>query len=554
VKDFAFKCKGCLRIELLAMNAICCILFMAVSLHAATYTVKAGGGGNYTTIQTCATAMSAGDTCTVYAGTYNENVAVTSGTAGNYKTMTVNPGDTVYVYSFTINSHVKINGFHIQNPSSPTNAPCVSITSGGQTDYYITNNNMYACGTYMIKEDFTSNTTHGFIQGNTLSYSCSTSSSPNVCTAMAIEGDYHLIENNDISHVSDGPYVYGKHNVLRKNTFHDVSSADCGGNSGNCHVDFMQADSNVVGGSPPSQYLLIENNTVLNMVGSDMHALGLLQAEACSGQCFNAIIRFHTAAHIGSGAIVDDNSGTTSTPGWSNVKSYNNTWVDIANQNTGVGSSINNFAHGSPGGSDVNDIFYFPESLADFNPYYADSSSQPFTYGHNLAYCTGSPCTLRPNTYGTGTWTSDPGNIVANPNFVNYAGNDFHLSSGSPAIGAGTYLTTVASGDSGSGTSLVVTDAGYFQDGSGIAGVNGDCVSVTTATNHVCITAVNYSTNTLTLASGITRSAGAPVWLYSDSSGRQVLSGSAPNIGASLPNNTMAQPPMPPTGLTGVVQ
>ena len=62
---------------------------------------------------------------------------------------------------------------------------------------------------------------------------------------------------------------------------------------------------------------------------------------------------------------------------------------------------------------------------------------------------------------------ADPGNQNANPLFVNYVSagkqsNDYHLQSGSPAIAAGTNLTTVAAGDSGSGTSLVVTDAAYF--------------------------------------------------------------------------------------------
>src|SRR6266849_6431700 len=92
------------------IKTIWCILALAVSAGAVNYTVKSGGGGNYSTIQACATAMSAGDTCTVYAGTYNEHVTVTAGTAGNYKTLTVNGSDVVYVLSFTINSHVKLIG------------------------------------------------------------------------------------------------------------------------------------------------------------------------------------------------------------------------------------------------------------------------------------------------------------------------------------------------------------------------------------------------------------------------------------------------------------
>jgi hypothetical protein len=143
---------------------------------------------------------------------------------------------------------------------------------------------------------------------------------------------------------------------------------------------------------------------------------------------------------------------------------------------------------------------------------------------------------------------TDPGNLYADPLLASVATNDFHLQVGSPALNAGTYLTTVAAGDSGTGMALVVTDAGFFQDGMGISGVTADCIAVTSTTNHVCITAVNYQTNTLTLASSITRTAGDSVWLYSDSTGRQVLFGKAPNIGAF----GSGSPPAPPTNLTAL--
>jgi len=63
-------------------KAIWCILALAVSASATNYTVMSNGGGNYTTIQSCASAMSSGDTCTVYAGTYNEHVTVPAGAKG----------------------------------------------------------------------------------------------------------------------------------------------------------------------------------------------------------------------------------------------------------------------------------------------------------------------------------------------------------------------------------------------------------------------------------------------------------------------------------------
>jgi hypothetical protein len=527
------------------LKAILFILVFAVSVDAASYTVMPAGG-NFSTIQACANAMSAGDTCTVFAGTYNERVTISAGGPGAYKTLTVNPGDTVFVLGFTISSHVKVDGFHIQNPSSPSSASCVSVAANS-TDWYITNNNMYACSEFVSASS--GNNSHGFIQGNKMSYTGSTSAAPNVGRAMTINGDFNLIENNNISHVSDGPYLFGAHDVLRKNTFHDVSSADCGSNSSNCHIDFMQADA-VVPATLPTTYLLIEGNTVTNMVGANMHALGILQAESCNGGCQNAIIRFHLASHIGGGGIVDDNS-FSSGPAWINVKAYNNSWIDVGNANNGAGNGTNGFTHNSTGGSEINDLFYYPFSLVDYNPYFTDGSTVgSFTAGHNLAYCTGTLCNLRSKIYGAGLFTDDSGNRMSDPKFADYASNDFSLLSGSPALAGGTYLTTVANADSGSGTSLVVNDAGYFQDGSGIPGVNSDCIAVATVANHVCVASVNYQTKTLTLTGSLTRSAGNPVWLYSDSTGRTVLIGSAPNIGASFDPNSVPPPPPPPTSPT----
>src|SRR5690242_7171969 len=47
------------------------LLALRAPAQAATLSVKAGGGGNYTTIQACANVAVAGDICMVYAGTYS---------------------------------------------------------------------------------------------------------------------------------------------------------------------------------------------------------------------------------------------------------------------------------------------------------------------------------------------------------------------------------------------------------------------------------------------------------------------------------------------------
>ena len=70
-----------------------------------TYTVKSGGGGDYTTISACAAAAVAGDTCLIYAGSYSGWTQGKSGTAGSPITFTANAGDTV-----TVTSGINLSG------------------------------------------------------------------------------------------------------------------------------------------------------------------------------------------------------------------------------------------------------------------------------------------------------------------------------------------------------------------------------------------------------------------------------------------------------------
>lgn len=117
------------------------------------------------------------------------------------------------------------------------------------------------------------------------------------------------------------------------------------------------------------------------------------------------------------------------------------------------------------------------------------------------------------------------------------------LQSSSPAINGGTYLTQ-ASGSGESSTTLVVDDALYFQDGtwgSDLArGVTlfPDEIAIGTVGNTVAVSSINYTTNTITLASAKTWLDDAPIWLYKKSDGAVVLVGSAPDYGASEYVNT----------------
>ena len=111
---------------------------------------------------------------------------------------------------------------------------------------------------------------------------------------------------------------------------------------------------------------------------------------------------------------------------------------------------------------------------------------------------------------------------------------DLSLQSGSTAIDSGTYLTQT-NGSGSDSTTLVVDDALYFQDGSwgaAISNIQGDWIAIGTVDNVVQVDTVDYTTNTILLNAPMTWSDAAPVWLYRNSSGRTVLVGPAPDVGA----------------------
>jgi hypothetical protein len=133
---------------------------------------------------------------------------------------------------------------------------------------------------------------------------------------------------------------------------------------------------------------------------------------------------------------------------------------------------------------------------------------------------------------------------------------DISLQVGSGAINGGVALTTAVGAATGS-TTLVVTDAMYFQDGTwGSDLVRGvtffpDWIAIGTVGNTVQISSINYATNTITLASPMTWGNNANIWLYKKSDGAVVLAGAAPDFGASeyLGTGRTGTFPLPPTNL-----
>jgi hypothetical protein len=153
------------------------------------------------------------------------------------------------------------------------------------------------------------------------------------------------------------------------------------------------------------------------------------------------------------------------------------------------------------------------------------------------------PCS--PNTYGDPLFVNPDLTDTLSQNlfpsihgYTTYPLPDLRLQSSSRAIGGGTYLTKALLKGSHS-TTLVVEDAGYFQDGTAgsdlARGVTffPDWIAIGEVDNVVQISAIDYDTNTITLASPMRWKARDPVWLYKKSDGTVVLNGLNPDFGAS---------------------
>jgi len=100
---------------------------------------------------------------------------------------------------------------------------------------------------------------------------------------------------------------------------------------------------------------------------------------------------------------------------------------------------------------------------------------------------------------------------------------DLRLRKDSPCIDRGVFLTRVTS-ESGSGRTFRVEDAGFFYDGWGIAGEEGDRLQLDDQTHTSRIARIDYADNAITVETGMSWTRGQGVSL--------AYTGSAPDLGA----------------------
>jgi hypothetical protein len=439
-------------------------------------------------------------------------------------------------------AYITITGMEVTNGGLSADS-LASFVVPGSDHIRIVNNYIHDTNTNAVRNiggPTDAKTTYLYIGGNVFTAIGPANSGPPGYTggrAAVIDCycDNSLFESNDISHGGDYTRTFGHSDVIRDNVYHDSYVNESIGYNGNLgsgdHIDGWQSwCAGTIPAPEAADYVLIEGNYEHDSPDVNEHFALINASDPCGTT--TVIVRENITYNVGSMFYLADTVGQTAAD---HHKIYNNTLVDFLSPADHNAVNLS----GVSAGSVINNIFY--DAALDKVPYseYLLKSGDVQSGGdYNLGFYTS----------GSKTWAAPINSEVhhvlnRDPLFV--SGNpDFVLQSHSPGLNAGGPLTTVASGDSGSGNALIVMDAHFFQDG--WAGVNADCIAVGTVTNHVCISSINYQTNTITLASSITRSAGYPVWLYSDSTMGRVLFGGAPNIG------TPRTLPAPPTNLVTI--
>jgi hypothetical protein len=459
-------------------------------------------GGAWRTIDYAAAHVIAGDTVRVQAGTYVEVASPSvSGTSGNTVTLVADGIVTTCGMSFSGRSYIRVIGFTMDAATSGCSNSTIVTVSGINIGLEFWNNTLL-------------NSNHGFF----------VNASDRCNSCIIVGGAVHHVNNgyNGITMTGNDSFVgyvdfdsicylgvSPSGNRLRFVNLNFSNMIQCGAT----HPDFIYPQgSNTLGYSNS----LVESSYGVGTVTSTDNKAMHVQNQTTVAWNDN-IWRLNLTYNLGSGFYsVYDTSGAIN-----RLRFYNNTHVncDRANNAPQYDSCGNLSAQGGHGvsASIYNNVFYqaWADAAIPYVAVWSESFGPVVAKDYNLAYS--------PNGVGSfyGAWTAQvhrKDNV--NPGFVNVA-SDFTLQAGSAARGAGGPLTT-ANGSGNSSSSLTVaTGTGSFFIGSnannlpqyGGALVPGDLITVGSTTARVA----TVTGDTLTLASAISWTKGAPVYFGSSS-------------------------------------
>ena len=490
------------------------------------------GSGSRCTLGQANANASAGQTVKLKGGTYSTYINPTnSGSSGNLITFEAVSGETVTIsgttYAIYLNNddYIKVDGVNATNCDQYIYIKSSSYNEIANGSF--TSQSSPGWDASIIYDDSQYNWLHDLTMGEMGECSAGGSDDGSVLEI----GNYN--DANDLTRynlIEDCTFYWGGHhlvglytryNTIRKSYFHNEAWSRGRGNR----------TMSMIGLGSMSGYSLLEGNRFgYAAKPCDDVSVGNV---AVSTQ-YN-ILRFNSIYHNNAYGI---GTGDYSRNGYSHGsynKIYNNT---IFNS----GYNIDPFREG--GSEDAAVTFFSWNNVGNVfknNLYYENYQAYGGSPAANQTYANEYNGDVSGDPLFTSASTTPPADKTDS------SLPDFTLQSGSPAIDQGGALTTVATADTGTGNSLVVEDARYFQDGSyGPPGtIDADWIAVGTLGNAVQISSI--SGNTIALANSITRNDNDPVWLYKKSDGVQVLYGSAPDAGAY--EHGQAQAPSAPRNL-----
>jgi hypothetical protein len=315
---------------------------------------------------------------------------------------------------------------------------------------------------------------HCLIEGNTITGGASNDHS---CLAIRSGCEYFIIRNNTLYDGDDdlAQFLYvTRYNLFENNTLNGIATNGAG-------LKFQGGHGNI-----------IRNNVVY---GTGAFGFGAYISSVTPTDIHDNMWYHNTVYGTGDGGTVDYDGGLV----FAYYNGANKIRDNVIKNNIFHTPNRYGFAISSTGSP--SDIY---NNVYDNNVIYNPSSNYVRYFG--TAYTLPGIQSAYP--------TAFMNNMNSNPQLE----SDYTLSSTSPCIDAGTWLTYTA--NSGAGTSIQVDNAHYFCDGFGL--IDGDDIVI--GTEKVTIINVNYNNNQITVDNSITWSNGDPVSLS--------YYGNAPDIGA----------------------
>ena len=438
-------------------------------------------------------ALSAGDTVYIKSGTYTNYISPTrSGTSSSPITYKNFGGDTVtvqstsYAISLVGKSYITVQGITF------TNVDRFMYLEGASNHNVIafnrftnTRNATAEWAGSRIWEGSSYNWVHDNVFGD---YGECTSSGSDDGSVFEIgfddgdasqAGNYNLVENNVMYH--GGHHVIGvngNHNIIRNNYFYNYNWTRNHGNR-NLYLNGRASYSN---------RNLIEGNRIgysdkpCDAFGAPGVRSQRNSTSFAGTRSFTTILAACSSRSLTTTGPVPTITGCTATPSW--TMGGRLTADRMISSAARLHSTIGRLRSLSRATRSKTICTYDAPRVYGYNS--TTANDQIFAGNYN-GDASGNPKFVNA--------TTTPGD----PTDTSYP--DLHLQSTSPAIDVGAPLTVIVSAG-GTGTSFQLSDASYFMDGWGL--IPGDEIQLVGTAQRARITAVNYSTNTVTLDRSVT--------------------------------------------------